>query len=110
MGLELLRQGAPSYLAILDGGISWYDGKKEWDMILEEENRIVLKIVPLDGKNVTRTEIVLHGLQMQKTPYCRIHVEGYMETPNQLKLKIWDKGFGEFYPSSGQYWEEIITL
>ena len=52
----------------------------------------------------------LHGLQMQKTPYCRIHVEGYMETPNQLKLKIWDKGFGEFYPSSGQYWEEIITL
>ena len=110
VGMELLRQGAPSYLAILDGGISWYDGKKEWDMILEEDNRIVLKIVPLDGKNVTRTEIVLHGLQMQKMPYCRIHVEGYMETPNQLKLKIWDKGFGEFYPSSGQYWEEIITL
>ena len=110
VGMELLRQGTPSYLAILDGGISWYDGKKEWDMILEEENRIVLKIVPLDGKNVTRTEIVLHGLQIQKMPYCRIHVEGYMETPNQLKLKIWDKGFGEFYPSSGQYWEESITL
>ena len=110
VGMELLRQGAPSYLAILDGGISWYDGKKEWDMILEDENRIVIKVVPLDGKNVTRTEIVLHGLQMQKMPYCRIHVEGYMENPNQLKLKIWDKGFGEFYPSTGQYWEEIITL
>lgn len=110
VGMELLRQGAPSYLAILDGGISWYDGKKEWDMILEDDNRLVLKIVPLDGKNITRTEIVLHGLQLQKMPYCRIHVEGYMETPNQLKLKIWDKGFGEFYPSSGQYWEEVITL
>ena len=110
VGMELLRQGAPSYLAILDGGISWYDGKKEWDMILEDDNRLVLKIVPLDGKNITRTEIVLHGLQIQKMPYCRIHVEGYMETPNQLKLKIWDKGFGEFYPSSGQYWEEVITL
>ena len=110
VGMELLRQGAPSYLAILDGGISWYDGKKEWDMILEDDNRIVIKVVPLDGKNVTRTEIVLHGLQMQKMPYCRIHVEGYMENPSQLKLKIWDKGFGEFYPSTGQYWEEIITL
>ncbi len=110
VGMELLRQGAPSYLAILDGGISWYDGKKEWDMILEDDNRLVLKIVPLDGKNITRTEIVLHGLQLQKMSYCRIHAEGYMETPNQLKLKIWDKGFGEFYPSSGQYWEEVITL
>lgn len=110
VGMELLRQGAPSYLAILDGGINWYDGKKEWDLILEDDNRMVLKIIPLDGKNVTKTEIVLHGLQMQKVPYCRIHVEGIMETPNQLKLKMWDKGFGDFYPSSGQYWEETIEL
>ena len=110
VGMELVRQGAPSYLAILDGGTSWYDGKKEWDMILDGENRLVFKIVPLDGKNVTKTEIVLHGLQVQKVPYCRIHVESYMETGRLLKLKIWDKGFGEFYPSSGQYWEETIEL
>ncbi|MBR5579501.1 MAG: hypothetical protein IKW28_10970, partial [Lachnospiraceae bacterium] len=110
VGMELLRQGAPSYLAILDGGISWYDAKKEWDMILEGDNRLVFKIVPLDGKSVARTEIVLHGLQMQKIPYCRIHAEAFMETPHQMKLKMWDKGFGEFYPSTGQYWEEMIEL
>ncbi|MBR5596357.1 MAG: hypothetical protein IKW30_03005 [Lachnospiraceae bacterium] len=110
IGMELIRQGAPSYLAILDGGISWYDSKKEWDMILDEDNRLVLKIVPLDGKNIRKTEIVLHGLQLQKVPYCRIHVESYMENSNRMKLKIWDKGFGEFYPSTGQYWEETIEL
>lgn len=110
VGMEILRQGVPSYLAIMDGGSSWYDSKKAWDMILEEDNRLVFRITPLNGKNVTQTEIVLHGLQMNRNFLCRVHAESYMETPTQMKLKIWEKGFGEFYPSLGQYWEETIEL
>ena len=110
VGMELIRQGAPSYLAILDGGSSWYDCKKEWDMILEGDNRLVFRITPLDGKNTTRAEIVLHGLLMNKSPLCRIRAEGYMENPTTLKLKFREMGFGEFYPSQGQYWEETIEL
>ena len=110
VGMQILRQGTPSYLAILDGGTSWYDSKKEWDMILENDNRLVFRITPLNGKNATQTEIVLHGLQKGKTPLCRVHAEGYMETPTKVKLKFWEKGFGEFYPSMGQYWEETIEL
>lgn len=110
VGMEILRQGTPSYLAILDGGSSWYDCRSEWDMILEGDNRIVFRITPLNGKNVIQTQIVLHGLQMSKTPICRIHAEVYMETPQIMKIRLWDKGFGEFYPSAGQYWEESIEL
>ena len=110
VGMEIIRQGTPSYLAILDGGNSWYDSKKEWDMILESDNRLVFRITPLNGKNVTKTQIVLHGLQLQKFPFCRIHAESYMETPKCMKIKLWDKGFGEFSPSGGRYWEESIEL
>ena len=110
VGMEILRQGTPSYLAILDGGSSWYDSRKEWDMILEGDNRLVFRITPLNGKNAVQTQIVLHGLQVAKTPLCRIHAEAYMETPQSMKIKLWDKGFGEFYPSGGQYWEESIEL
>lgn len=109
VGMELLRQGTPSYLAILDGGSSWYDCRKEWDMIMEGENKLTFKIIPLNGKNVRQTEIVLEGIN-SKNPLCRIHVEAYMETGTKMKLKIQDKGFGEFYPSAGQYWEETIQL
>ena len=110
VGMEIIRQGTPSYLAILDGGSSWYESKKEWDMILEGDNRLVFRITPLNGKNVIQTQVVLEGLQMSKTPLCRIHAEAYMETQKIMKLKLWDKGFGEFYPSGGQYWEETIEL
>lgn len=110
VGMEILRQGVHSYLAILDGGSSWYECKKEWDMILEGDNRLVLRIVPLNGKNVTQTEIVLHGLQMSKNSLCRIHAESYMENPVRMKLKFREMGFGEFYPSRDRCWEEIIEL
>lgn len=110
VGMQLLRQGAPSYLAILDGGCSWYDCRKEWDIILENENRLTFKITPLNGKNVRHEQIILDGLQHNKVPLCRIHLEAYMENGREMKLKIWNKGFGEFYPSTGQYWEEIIVL
>lgn len=110
VGMELLRQGEVSYLAILDGGNSWYESRKEWDMILENENSFTIKITPLDGKNITQTQIVLHGLQKKKFPYCRIHTEVFMETPGRMKLKIWELGFGEFYASDKQYWEETIEI
>ena len=110
VGMELLRQGAPSYLAVLDGGSSWYDCKKEWDLILEKENRIVFKIVPLNGKNVRYAEIILSGLQNGKNSLSRLHIEAYMETKERMKVKIQDLGFGAFYPSTGQYWEETILL
>ena len=42
--------------------------------------------------------------------YCRIHMEVTMEAKNRMLVKIWEKGFGEFYPSKNQYWEEIIVL
>ena len=110
VGMELIRQGAPSYLAILDGGSSWYDCKKEWDMVLEDENQIIFKITPLNKKNIRQEKIVLKGLPCGKNHLSRIHIEAYMENGSEMKVKIWDKGFGEFYSSTGQYWEEIITL
>lgn len=110
IGMELMRQGTPSYLAVLDGGCSWYDCKKEWDLILENENQLIFKIIPLNGKNIKYTKIVLDGLQNNKSPLCRIHIEAYMENRMEMKVKIWDKGFGEFYPSTGQYWEEMIQV
>ena len=110
VGMELLRQGTPSYLAVLDGGSSWYDCKKEWDLILEDENSITFKITPLNRKNIRQAEIVLKGLPCGKKQLTRIHVEAYLEKKNEMKVKIWDKGFGEFCTSTGQYWEETIIL
>lgn len=110
VGLLVLHRGKEIYLPVLDGGSSWYQIKKEWDFLMEEENRLKFRITPLDGKNVIYREVLLQGLSLKKGVYCRIHMEVTMEAKNRMLVKIWEKGFGEFYPSKNQYWEEIIVL
>lgn len=110
VGLLVLSREKEAYLPILDGGNSWYESKGEWDLILEKEHRLRFRITPLNGKNVVYSEILLHGLTLHPSAYCRIHMEVYMESREKMVIKIWEKGFGEFFPSSGQYWEERITI
>ena len=110
VGMKLLRQGKESYLAIMDGGHSWYECRKEWDVILEDNNVLTFRIIPLNGKNVVESRMYLHGLHKTRNPITRVHIEVYMETAKKMKVKVWDKGFGEFYPSSNLYWEELMEL
>lgn len=110
VGLQALQRGKEVYFPILDGGSSWYECEKSWDFILEQENKLDFRITPLDGKNIVYSEIILHGLDLKYQKYCRIHMEVSMESRNKMMVKIWEKGFGEYYPSRGQYWEERIEL
>lgn len=110
VGMEVLERGKEIYFPIMDGGTSWHDNKKEWDFLLEEDNKLRLKIIPLTGKNVVYTDIILEGLDFHKVKYRRIHMEVHMESRDVMIIKVRDKGFGEYVPSSGQYWEERVTL
>jgi hypothetical protein len=110
VGMKLLRQGKEAYMAVLDGGRSWYECKRSLDVVLEKANALSFIITPLNGRNVEQTQVLLHGLNKEKQPLCRLHVEVSMEAQTIMKIRVWDKGFGEIYPSSGQYWEENLTL
>ena len=110
VGMNLLRQGEESYLAILNGGNSWYDCKNEWDVILEGENELIFRITPLNGKEIVDHVMILNGLHPQKQPIVRVHLEIWMSSSEKLQIKAWDRGFGQIYPSRNRVWEETIEL
>ena len=103
VGMEVIERGKEIYLPVMDGGKSWHDNKKEWNFILEEENKIRLKITPLTGKNIVYADIILEGLEFHKVKYRRIHMEAHMESRDVMIIKVWDKGFGQYAASEGQY-------
>lgn len=110
VGMQVLRQGEESYLAILDGGENWYECKKEWDIILDEENAIGLKLTPLDGRNVRNIEIVLDELPQRKAKMTRLHMQAVMKSSTLMELQITDMGFGELAPSSDLHFSQEIDL
>lgn len=110
IGMNLLRSGEESYYAILDGGESWYDAKKEFDIILDKDNTFEIMITPLDGKNVRSIEIVLDGLTEREAKTTRLHLKVFMESDDRLRVCATDMGFGEFYPTTYQLFTRQIEL
>jgi len=110
VGMEVSRHGENSYLAVLDGGENWYECKKQWDVILQDENIIRLRLTPLDGRNVRYVEIVLDGLPIREPKTTRLHLEAEMRNENTVEIHVTDMGFGELFPASGLQFSQQIDL
>ncbi len=110
IGLNVIKNGEENYLALLDGGESWFESKKTVDLILDEGNSFVLILTPLDGRNVRNVEIVLEGLNERERKTTRIRLELIMESEDSLRVNATDLGFGEFVPATDRIFTKQISL
>ncbi len=110
IGMECDRGQEAVYLPILNAGTSWYDAKKELDVMLVRNNTIALTITPVDGSRTRVAQISLEGLPVRGNKTNRIGLRFYMEDPGAVHIEIRDKGFGEIYPSTGKIWKECLPL
>lgn len=107
VGMDVMRQGAASYLALLDAGVNWYEADQITEFYLQDGNQISLKITPLIGKDVRTALITLEDLP---PGISRIRARLYLEAENRLAAEIEDLGLGEFRIPSGKTWRETIEL
>lgn len=110
VGMQVLRQGEDSYLALLDAGKSWYEIKAQYEVILEEGNELTLIVTPLTGKNPAEVVLTLDGLKERPMGTTRLSISFYMVSESHLKVVVEDLGFGEFFPASHLTWEHEIIV
>ena len=107
IGMDVMRQGEASYLALLDAGVNWYEADQITEFYLQDGNHICLKIMPLIGKD---TRIALITLEDLPPGISRIRARLYLEAENRLAVEIEDLGLGELRMPSGKTWRETIEL
>lgn len=110
IGLNVIKKGEENYLALLDGGESWFESKKSVDLIIDEGNSFVITLTPLDGRNIRNVEIVLDGLNEREKRATRIKLDVVMESADMLRINVTDLGFGEFFPASDRLFTKQIAL
>ncbi len=110
IGMNVYRKGEKSYLALLNGGDSWYDSKKECDVILYSGNSFSIIIIPLDGRNIKTMEIELDGLPVRENRTTRLKIRVMMESESVMQITATDMGFGEIVPSTKQTFTQLINL
>ena len=110
VGINAMRRGEPSYMALMDAGVNWFESKKQYDFILDKGNKVSFVITPLTGKNPEVVDITLTDLPKRPPKTTRLHVEVSMLSESKMQVEIKDLGFGELFPSSLRAWKEVIEL
>ncbi|MDE7417776.1 MAG: hypothetical protein K2N44_15975 [Lachnospiraceae bacterium] len=110
IGMTCDRGQTEVYYPILDAGTNWYEAQNTFDVMLVKNNTITLNISPVDGRKTRVARISLEGLKVRGNKTNRVELRFYMEDANAVQIEITDKGFGEFFPSTGQIWKECLPL
>lgn len=110
IGMNVLRRGEESYLALLDAGENWYEARRECEFFLEGGRELALLITPLDGKNPELRSLTFGKGEAGEAPFTRYRLELSMQSAVRIQLRLTELGFGELFPGNGQVWEEIVEL
>ena len=108
--MRVFRKGEESFFTILDGGISWFEAKKDFDLILESGDTISLRLVPLIGKGFREIHMRLEGLAERPAWTTRLRIQIRMQSEQRLCVRVKDMGFGEIFPSSGGEWMKMFDI
>lgn len=109
VGMYFYRNGAEEYYPVIDAGVNWFEARHEWDILLEDENRIHFLVTPLNKRNKREFIMTLEGLPERAGGFSRIHLTVQFMSESRIGITAVDMGFGEFFDSNHTEWKEEIA-
>lgn len=95
--LDVSHNGVQKTLDISKIGDNWYETKKVFDLIPDEEETLRFRIRKLNDRNYRYAEIPLKDFPKRPNKCTRLGVTLAFTSENTFTVTVRDKGFGEFY-------------
>ena len=108
--MDLLKCGQEAYHALLDAGVNWYEAQTQLDIIADPSGVLEILITPLTGKMPKSIQFFLDGLEKRPKGTTRLRLNLFMNSVDEVTIKVQDMGFGELFPATGKVWEQVIEL
>ncbi len=110
LGMYVEHNGEEEYIALADGGENWFESESKLQLLLADGNKIKLIVTPLDGKEIRDITINLDGLKQRPLKTTRLELNVSFKSGTKVYACVKDLGFGEIFPSTGQYWEKEVEI
>lgn len=107
IGMQILRRGEESYLALLDAGVNWYEAEQTVEFYVQDCRALELQATSLVGGRTSVLEFPLDHLP-EGSRRLRAHL--YLTDESSLVMEVEDLGFGSFYPATQRVWREEFTI
>lgn len=110
VGVLASVEGGEQYVPLLDAGVNWFDVQLTKEFILDDEATITFVITPLNGKEKRRLNMVLQEFPQRPPRTSRIRLSVSFENEENMKLRVEDLGFGEFFKATEYVVEDVIEV
>lgn len=108
--LKILDRGKDKILRLVRPGINWYGVDCSYNLIVDEAEELEIFLSPVDTveKQMVRVPLTDFPKRPRKTTLITLNLS--FTSDRRCHLMVIDKGFGEFFASSGRIINEEILL
>lgn len=108
--MRILDRGKDKILRMVKPGINWFTADCSYDFIVDDANELEIFLSPVDTKEKQVIRISLEDFPKRINKATRITVSLSFTSDSRCHLMVKDRGFGEFFASSGSIINEELLL
>lgn len=102
--------GRDKIFRLVRPGINWFGADCSYDFILDDIKEAELFLSPIDTREKQLIKISFEDLPVRPDKATRITISFSFTSDSRCHMMVKDKGFGEFYKSSGRVINEELLL
>ncbi len=109
ISMNVLHEGRPRQLIVAATGTNWYGAKANIELIPDQTDVLELTVTSLNGdRKVLKME--LDGLPVRPNKMTRLEVVVSFSQADAMTVRVFDRGFGDFYPATDKMIRKDFTL
>ena len=89
-------------MILASAGSDWYEAKAAASVILDHTNVLEFLVTPVGSGRQTRLQIQLDEFPARPNKTTKVEIIAAFLSDSKISIRVIDRGFGEFFPSSGQ--------
>lgn len=102
LSMQVNHEGRERQLVLASAGSDWYEAKASASFILDNTNQLEFMVTPVRSGRQTKLTISLAEFPARPNKTTRVEVITAFLSESQVSIRVIDRGFGEFFPESGQ--------
>lgn len=99
--MDIAERGVPMRFRIAKAGMNWYEAARKFDCIINQADTVDLRLINLGAKEAKRVAISLEAIPYRPPKMTRLEMDFSFKGADRCFVTIKDKGFGDFYKSTG---------
>lgn len=108
--MKISDRGRDKILRIIRPGMNWFGADYALDFIVDDMDEVELFLSPVDAREKQVVKISLSDFPTRPNKTTRIGISFSFTSDARCHLMVKDKGFGEFFTSSGRIINEELLL